>query len=77
MKYRGPLALSLPSEPTFNVNMMQKDTQLALELGRELEVPLLTVGLSNELLTAARSMGYGREDFAALFQTLAKLSGVE
>lgn len=77
MKYRGPLALSLPEEPTFNVNMMQKDTRLALALGRELEVPLLTVGLSNELLTAARSLGFGEEDFAALFQTLAKISGVE
>jgi 3-hydroxyisobutyrate dehydrogenase-like beta-hydroxyacid dehydrogenase len=77
MKYRGPLALNLPEEPTFNVNMMQKDTRLALALGRELEVPLLTVGLTNELLTAARSLGYGEEDLAALFQTLAKISGVE
>lgn len=77
MKYRGPLALNLPAEPTFNVNMMQKDTQLALALGRDLQVPLLTVGLTNELLTAARSLGYGEEDLAALFQTLAKISGVE
>ncbi len=75
MKYRGPLALDLPEEPTFNVDMMQKDLLLALDLARQLEMPLLTVGLSNELLTAARGQGYGAEDFAALYHTLARLAG--
>jgi 3-hydroxyisobutyrate dehydrogenase len=57
--------------------MMQKDLLLALELGRELTVPLPTTAVTNQWLTAARAMGFGDADFAAVFQTLARLSGVE
>jgi len=59
------------------VNMMQKDLKLALELGLGLGVPLPTTALSNEWLTATRGMGLADQDFAALFQVLASLSGVE
>ena len=57
--------------------MMQKDLTLALELGRQLEVPLPTTAVTNELLTAARGLGIGDRDFAALFDVLAAQSGVE
>src|SRR6266850_2921512 len=36
LQYRGPFVLKMPDEAWFNVNMMQKDLQLALELGRQL-----------------------------------------
>jgi 3-hydroxyisobutyrate dehydrogenase-like beta-hydroxyacid dehydrogenase len=77
LKYRIPLIQNPPDEPLFDVTMMQKDLQLALELGRELAVPMPTAALSNEWLTAARGMGLSQQDFAALFQVLARLSGVE
>jgi 3-hydroxyisobutyrate dehydrogenase-like beta-hydroxyacid dehydrogenase len=67
----------MPDEAWFDVDMMQKDLHLALELGKQLEVPLPTTGLTNEFLTAARGMGYAESDFAALFDVLAKLAGVE
>jgi 3-hydroxyisobutyrate dehydrogenase-like beta-hydroxyacid dehydrogenase len=76
MKYRAPFVLNMPEEAWFNVAMMQKDLQLALDLGRELGVPLFSVGLANEMLTAARAMGYGEQDFAVLFKVLARMSGV-
>ena len=57
--------------------MMQKDLLLALELGRISEVPLPSVALSNELLTAARAMGMAKEDFAVMFDVLARMAGVE
>jgi len=57
--------------------MMQKDMNLALELGRELEVPLPTTAATNELLTAANAMGVGDRDFAVLFDVLAALAGVK
>ena len=56
--------------------MMQKDTQLALELGRKVDVPLPTTALANEYLTAARAMGLAEQDFAIIFKVLEKLSGV-
>src|SRR5207244_7208951 len=52
--YRGPFVLEQPQEAWFDVDMMQKDMNLALELGRELDVPLPTTAVTNELLTAAR-----------------------
>jgi len=77
LKYRTPFILEMPDEAWFNVNMMQKDMLLALEMGRELNVPLPTVATSNEYLTAARAMGLAEQDFAVVYKVLAKMSGLE
>ena len=74
--YRGPFVLEQPDEAWFDVNMMQKDLTLALELGRRLDVPLPTTAVTNELLTAARGLGFAQKDFAVLFDALATMSGV-
>jgi 3-hydroxyisobutyrate dehydrogenase len=74
--YRGPFVLEQPDEAWFDCRMMQKDLNLALELGRELEVPLPTTAVTNELLTAANAMGIGDKDFAVLFDVLASMAGV-
>jgi len=76
VKYRGPFVLQMPDEAWFNVNMMQKDMNLALELGRQLDIPLPTTSITNEFLTAARGMGFEEQDFAVMFDVLAKMSGV-
>jgi len=76
VKYRGPFVLKMPDEAWFNVNMMQKDMNLALELGREMDVPLPTTAVTNEMLTAARGLGLEEQDFAIVFQVLATLAGV-
>src|SRR5215471_4333200 len=74
--YRGPFVLQMPEEAWFNVNMMQKDMMLALELGRQVDVPLPTTAITNEFLTTARGMGLVEKDFAILFEVLARMSGV-
>jgi 3-hydroxyisobutyrate dehydrogenase-like beta-hydroxyacid dehydrogenase len=76
LKYRGPFVLDMPEEALFNVVLMQKDMRLALEQGRAVGVPLPATGLVHELLTAARSLGLAEKDFAAVFDVLAKLSGL-
>jgi 3-hydroxyisobutyrate dehydrogenase-like beta-hydroxyacid dehydrogenase len=76
VQYRGPFVLKMPEEAWFNVNMMQKDMLLALEMGRQLDVPLPTTAVTNEYLTAARGMGFVEQDFAILFEVLAQMSGV-
>jgi 3-hydroxyisobutyrate dehydrogenase-like beta-hydroxyacid dehydrogenase len=76
LKYRGPFVLEMPEEAWFDVNMMQKDMLLALELGRAVDVPLPTVAIANEWLTAARALGLGHKDFAILFEVLARMSGL-
>jgi len=77
VQYRGPFVLNQPAEAWFNVNMMQKDMLLALELGRQLDVPMPTTAVTNEFLTAARGMGLVEKDFAVVFDVLAQMSGVK
>lgn len=76
VKYRGPFVLQMPDEAWFNVDMMQKDMMLALEMGRQLDVPLPTTAVTNEFLTAARGMGWAEQDFAVVFAVLARMAGV-
>jgi 3-hydroxyisobutyrate dehydrogenase-like beta-hydroxyacid dehydrogenase len=77
VKYRGPFVLNMPDEAWFDVNMMQKDLLLALEMGRELDVPLPTTSITNQLLTGARALGLAEKDFAILFEVLAKMAGLQ
>src|ERR1700686_3347765 len=76
VQYRGPFVLKMPDEAWFDVNMMQKDMLLALEMGRHLDVPLPTTAATNEYLSAARGMGLAKQDFAIVFEVLARMSGV-
>ncbi|PYX52854.1 MAG: hypothetical protein DMG76_27640 [Acidobacteria bacterium] len=76
IQYRGPFVLKQPEEAWFDVNMMQKDMVLAMELGRQLDVPLPTTAIGNEFLTAARGMGMEKLDFACMFDVLARMSGI-
>lgn len=77
LKYRTPFIFQMPDEAWFNVNMMQKDMLLALEMGRELDVPLPLVAVSNESLTAARAQGLAQHDFAIVYKVLARQAGLE
>ena len=76
IQYRGPFVLQQPEEAWFDVNMMQKDMLLAMELGRQLNVPVPTTAVTNEFLTAARGMGWEKLDFAVVFDVLARMAGV-
>lgn len=75
--YRGPLVLGQPEEALFDCTMMQKDLNLAIELGQQLNVPLPTTATTNEYLSAARGMGLGHYDFSVIFEVLARMAGVE
>jgi len=77
VKYRGPFVLEMPEEAWFDCYMMQKDMNLALELGQQLGIPLPTTATTNEFLSAARGMGLEKQDFAVMFDVLAAMSGVK
>jgi 3-hydroxyisobutyrate dehydrogenase len=76
IQYRGPFVLRMLDEAWFDVNMMQKDMLLALEMGRQNDIPLPTAAVANEFLTAARAMGFAKQDFAIIFRVLARMAGV-
>jgi 3-hydroxyisobutyrate dehydrogenase-like beta-hydroxyacid dehydrogenase len=76
IKYRGPFVLGMPAEALFDVDMSQKDLGLALETGRRLGVPLPTVALTYQMLSAARGLDLADYDFAIVFDVIARMSGV-
>jgi 3-hydroxyisobutyrate dehydrogenase-like beta-hydroxyacid dehydrogenase len=53
-------------EPLFTIDMMYKDTRLALEEGRMLDVPLYHGGLTVQRMIEARARGLGQKDLTAL-----------
>ncbi len=76
VKYRGPFILEHPAA-LFDCTMMQKDLNLAIELGQQLDVPLPTTSTTNEYMSAARGMGIGHYDFAIVFDVLARMAGID
>jgi 3-hydroxyisobutyrate dehydrogenase-like beta-hydroxyacid dehydrogenase len=78
--YRGPLILEgrMPEkDPPADVELQQKDLQLALQLGRALGVPLPQAATSNELLNACRGLGIGHRDFVVVYDVYRRLAGIE
>ena len=72
LQARVPLLRELPGEAWFDVLLMQKDIRLALESADELNVPLPTATVADELLNTARGLGYEHRDIAALVQVLSE-----
>ena len=54
----------------------RQDIGLALEMGRDLAVPLPTTKVADHYLAAASAQGLADEDFAMVFKVLARASGV-
>jgi 3-hydroxyisobutyrate dehydrogenase-like beta-hydroxyacid dehydrogenase len=79
LSYRAPLILEggMPNEPPADVDLQQKDLQLALALGRALGVPLPHAAASNELLNACRGLGIGHRDFVVVYDVYRRLAGID
>jgi 3-hydroxyisobutyrate dehydrogenase-like beta-hydroxyacid dehydrogenase len=77
VKYRGPYVVGrMPRDAWFNIRMIQKDMQLALDQGHATGVALPTTALTQQWLTMARGLGLGERDFGTLFDVLAGLGGL-
>ena len=76
LKYRFPLAVDPPEEPLFDVTMIQKDLMLALDMGRDLEVPMPTSAITNEYLNVCRAQGFSDQDFAILYTVMRRMAGM-
>jgi 3-hydroxyisobutyrate dehydrogenase-like beta-hydroxyacid dehydrogenase len=59
----------------FPVELMFKDLNLVLQAAGQLAVPLPVTAVSRESFNAARALGYGDEDMAAVIQVFDKLHG--
>jgi 3-hydroxyisobutyrate dehydrogenase len=63
-------------KPGFMTDLMAKDLDLALAYAARAGVPLASTATARQVLTAASSAGYGREDFSALSKVVLKLAGI-
>jgi 3-hydroxyisobutyrate dehydrogenase-like beta-hydroxyacid dehydrogenase len=70
LKARAPLVIDPPAEAWFTLGLVQKDVELARDLGDALGVPLPTADRADEVLGLARALGYEGRDLAAMFQVL-------
>jgi 3-hydroxyisobutyrate dehydrogenase len=64
-------------KPGFMTDLMAKDLDLALTYGAKAGVPLASTATARQVLTAASTAGYGREDFSALAKVVLAAAGVE
>jgi 3-hydroxyisobutyrate dehydrogenase-like beta-hydroxyacid dehydrogenase len=71
LKATLPLLLHLPEHAWFDVELMQKDIRLARQTGEDLQVPLPSAAVADQVLTQARNLGYAHRDLASLYAVLA------
>ena len=62
-------------QPGFMTDLMAKDLDLALAYAAQAGVPAATTATARQMLTAAQSAGYGREDFSAVAKVVLALAG--
>ena len=84
VRTRLPVAGVIPDSPASNgwkpgfmTDLMAKDLDLALAYGARAGVPLASTATARQVLTAASTAGYGREDFSALAKVVLRLAGSE
>ncbi len=83
-RYKSPALVNLDWTTTFTPELLRKDLDLGLELGRKMEVPMPVTAAARDVLQghigAARlrqdAGHYLAADFAALMETMAKASGM-
>jgi 3-hydroxyisobutyrate dehydrogenase len=84
-RYKSPALVNLDWTTTFTPELLRKDLDLGLELGREIDVPMPVTAAAREMLqshfgaaTAQKNpQEYLQKDFAALAETMALLAGMK
>lgn len=84
-KYKSPALVNLDWTTTFTPELLRKDLDLGLELGREMDVPMPVTAATREVLQShfgAATLqkdpeAYLQKDFAALMETMALAAGMK
>jgi 3-hydroxyisobutyrate dehydrogenase-like beta-hydroxyacid dehydrogenase len=74
LQARAPMLRDLPEQAWFDVKMMRKDLGLTRATARELQVPLPSTEVADELLSSASKLGYEDRDIAVLFRVLSEMT---
>jgi len=84
-RYKTPALVNLDWTTTFTPELLRKDLDLGLELGREYDVPMPVTAATREMLQTHFGAAtlkpdpdeYLQKDFAALAETMALMSGMK
>ena len=84
-RYKSPALVNLDWTTTFTPELLRKDLDLGLELGREQDVPMPVTAAAREMLQThfgaatlkPDAEGYLQKDFAALAETMALMAGMK
>jgi 3-hydroxyisobutyrate dehydrogenase len=82
-RYKSPALVNLDWTPTFTANLLRKDLDLGLALGKKLDVPMPVAAIARDVLQShighgvLTGGGYLEKDFAALLEYQAHCSGIE
>src|SRR5262249_37505702 len=84
-RYKSPALVNLDWTTTFTPELLRKDLDFGLELGREMDVPMPVTAATREMLQAhfgAATLqtdpnAYLAKDFAALMETMALAAGMK
>lgn len=74
---KAPMVFKRDFSTNFSVKWLEKDIGLAMDLGAELNVPLMLTGLTRQLYQAAMAKGYGEEDICGSIRVLEELADCE
>jgi 3-hydroxyisobutyrate dehydrogenase/2-hydroxy-3-oxopropionate reductase len=77
ISFKAPFVLNRDFKTNFATKWMHKDVGLALDSGRSLDVPLPATALTQQMLQAAISKGWGEDDFCSAIRVLEDWAGVE
>jgi len=75
-RYAEQTVVNPGGRPNFYLRHMLKDVNLTLELARQLDVPLPLTAAVRQMLAAAKNLGRGDEDFAAVLDMMAGWAAV-
>src|SRR6516165_10848035 len=84
-RYKSPALVNLDWTTTFTPELLRKDLDLGLELGREMDVPMPVTAAAREVLQGhfghatlqPDPQAYLNKDFAALIETMALAAGMK
>jgi len=84
-RYKSPALVNLDWTTTFTPELLRKDLDLGLELGREMDVPMPVTAATREVLQThfgaamlqKDPQDYLQKDFAALAETMALAAGMK
>jgi 3-hydroxyisobutyrate dehydrogenase len=76
-RYKSPAYVNLDFTPTFTPLLLRKDFDLGLAAAHDLDIPMPVAAAAQQTVQALIGSGHTEEDFAALLEQQARLSGLE